>query len=380
MNNQLITTVPDFVKKKSKNFMSVSGETQNHLETIIGERRTGHWVASKNRLRLQSKIIIVNKHETANVIFAEIISVNELKSLLTFSGLNDELTQALVVAFNNTYLNTKHKNDIQGGFSVNKLTDTFTTAKVVVSSQIAFIMFHVLLKVLLRFGDEYWIDEYKLKKQFDLLAYNTDKISCFTKSYLVDDKGERTGDNVSIPIKSGFTFEDVLKTARFFIPTAPMFYRKDLPKPFPLFFHNTGSGDTALCLTLLQKGNGLCLYEETAIYRHHGERITRTLEHIDHAFVKLFKTYEYLNEYYQYILDHVFRRQLLNMSKTMLRYGSKGKKGIKKLKHAAKSFSIYFKCQPRLDLKEVIYYTNVLFFTSILMFKKNSQLFYNFLK
>lgn len=219
-------------------------------------------------------------------------------------------------------------------------------------------------------GDDYWVDDYKLQKQFDLLESNPDKVLCFTKSYLVNDKGERTGDNVGIPIKSEFTFEDVLKTARFFIPTATLFFRNDLPKPFPPFFHHTVSGDIALCLMLLQKGNGLCLYEETAVYRHHGGGITKTQEHIDHAFLKLFKTYEDLNEYYEYKLDHVFRRQLFEMSKTMLMYGSKGKKGVKKLKHAAKSFSLYFKYQPRLDIKEVVYYTNVLFFSGILKVKK----------
>jgi|GEM_PF-3415332 len=80
MNNQLIITVPEFVKRNSKGFKGVSVETQDHIERIIGEGKTGHWVASAKRLQLQSEIIIVSKHEPGKIVVAKITKVTASKS------------------------------------------------------------------------------------------------------------------------------------------------------------------------------------------------------------------------------------------------------------------------------------------------------------
>jgi hypothetical protein len=80
MNNQLVINASAFVKRNSKNFTGVSVETQDHLERLIGEGTTGHWVASVNRLRLQSQIIIVSKHEPGKIVVADVTSVEASNS------------------------------------------------------------------------------------------------------------------------------------------------------------------------------------------------------------------------------------------------------------------------------------------------------------
>jgi hypothetical protein len=78
-----MSTVVAFVKRNNTKFKGVSVETQDKLERIVGEGCCGHWRASAKRLQLQSKIIIVSKHEPGKVVVADVASVNASK---TFPG------------------------------------------------------------------------------------------------------------------------------------------------------------------------------------------------------------------------------------------------------------------------------------------------------
>ena len=218
-------------------------------------------------------------------------------------------------------------------------------------------------------GDDYWVDEFKLQKQVDLLDANPDKILCFTKSYCIDGDGKMLGDNVVIPIQDVYSFKDVINMDRFYIPTATILFRNVLDNPLPAFLTNSISGDIALCLFLLDYGDALCIHEEMAVYRKHAGGITMSAYHLNNSNILLFKLYEQVREYYHDKYKNVINARLFEMSKTILIYGSKDKKGLIKLRYALKYFPLYFRYQPSYNLKEIIYITSILFFPFLLKFK-----------
>lgn len=80
MGSQSKITVPEFVKRNAKNFSGVSVETQDHLDKLIGECKTGHWIASIRNIQKKSQIVIISKHEPGKVVVGEIASVTLSKS------------------------------------------------------------------------------------------------------------------------------------------------------------------------------------------------------------------------------------------------------------------------------------------------------------
>lgn len=219
-------------------------------------------------------------------------------------------------------------------------------------------------------GDDYWIDPHKLQKQVDLLEADAAASFSFTKSYIIDENGNRTGDNQPIPVNEHYTYHEILSQQKCFIPTATLLFRNRLPDPLPYFFTNAISGDIALHLILLSQGYGICIFEETAVYRVHQGGITKSAEHVEHAMVKQFELYELANKHYEYKYKKDFDIALHDFSNTILIYGAKEKKGIKKIKHAFKYFPLYLKYAPDVSIKKTIYYGMVLFAPGLLKLKK----------
>jgi len=105
---------------------------------------------------------------------------------------------------------------------------------------------------------------------------------------------------------------------------------------------------------------------KTAVYRQHGGGITKNKFIMTMPYVALFMLYEKTNAYLNYRYNATFRKQLFHMSKTILIYGSRDKKGWARQKHIFQYFKEYFKYQSSLDLKEFFYYLLVLYCAPLL--------------
>ena len=221
-------------------------------------------------------------------------------------------------------------------------------------------------------GDDYWIDPNKIKRQADFMEAHPDYSICFTDVDVINDTTEEHPDPFTTPVKEDYTIEDVILTERVFIPTATLFFRNQLPDPLPRFFREASSGDIAIHLVIADKGRIRYLPGKTAVYRHHAGGVTKSHQFGGWAYLQLFKLYEGANEYFNYKYDAVFRLRLGEMSRTMLMYFSKDKKGMDKLKYVLANSRNYFKYSNGVNVKELIYYTTVLFFPSLLKSKKNS--------
>ena len=219
-------------------------------------------------------------------------------------------------------------------------------------------------------GDDYWTDPRKLQKQFDLLESRPDLALCFSGAETIDEAGNTKDGIFPIPDKEVFSISDIILADRCFIPTATLFFRNVLPKPLPTFSHKIVSGDIMMHLLLTATGNAKAIPGHTAVYRWHDGGITKTDQHKKEGDRQEFMLYEYANEYLGYKYDKIFRERLLKMSKMKLVHGSRDIKGTARLKYVLKNVPDYFKYSKGINIKEIVYYTTLLFFPSLLRLKK----------
>ncbi len=219
-------------------------------------------------------------------------------------------------------------------------------------------------------GDDYWTDPNKLQRQFDFLEANPEYTMCFTRVDVIDEEGKEAEDPYPAFTKEDFVMADVVMAEKCFIPTPTMFFRNILPRPLPEFYVNAMSGDIAMHLLLSDKGKLRCLPGKTGIYREHPGGITKTEKLKKEAYGELFKLFISANEYFDFRHDKVIRERLLQMSKIKLIFGSKDLKGLNKLKYVGQNVSDYLKYSNKKNIKEMVYYTTLLFFPSLLKLKK----------
>jgi glycosyltransferase involved in cell wall biosynthesis len=222
-------------------------------------------------------------------------------------------------------------------------------------------------------GDDYWTDEYKLQKQVAFLEANPDFSMCFTGVQVVDELGwDKPLDDYFPKIeKDVLTMADFICSFKSVIPTPTILFRNVLPRPLPPFFLKCISGDIFIHFMVADKGKTKYLSDVTAVYRNHSGGITKDKEIIlvtDDMRVLL---YEETNKFLGYRYDSLFRKQLVEMLKVRIIYGSRDLGMLGKIKNLWKNLGKYIKYSDKLNIKEIIYFIGVLFFPSLL--KRISQ-------
>lgn len=110
-------------------------------------------------------------------------------------------------------------------------------------------------------GDDYWIDAYKLQKQFEVMEANP-HCSCCTHQTLIVRDGKETDEVFHTLNKTIYKLEDLLGGRRFH--TASYLFRAT---PYIKDFPKVVSGDKALILLFASIGDIYCLHETMAVYR-----------------------------------------------------------------------------------------------------------------
>ncbi|WP_018674748.1 glycosyltransferase family 2 protein [Riemerella columbina] len=114
-------------------------------------------------------------------------------------------------------------------------------------------------------GDDYWIDEYKLQKQYDFMEANPEYAICCHnfKGQLGDDIIETTFID---KIDTNNSFDIIDLTKKNFIPTLSSFFR-NIPIEFPEWMLKSPLGDLFLFLNISKYGKIKCLNEKMGVYR-----------------------------------------------------------------------------------------------------------------
>lgn len=222
-------------------------------------------------------------------------------------------------------------------------------------------------------GDDYWIDNRKLQKQFDFMEAHPDFAMCFTMANVEEWDGVKYDVSFEPPEKDVLNMADIIKSEKNLMPTATIFFKNILPNPLPDFFKNAMSGDIAIHLIMAANGKIKYLPYTTAVYRNHAGGITKTETQKNNHHKQLMLLYEQANVFYEHRFDDVVLPHLSYMSKVNITYYSKHKKGQEKLQHIREALSIYRKYNNGGTLKEQLYYVTMLYFPNLLnIFKKNS--------
>lgn len=116
-------------------------------------------------------------------------------------------------------------------------------------------------------GDDYWIDEYKLQKQYEAMEDNPEIDICATAA-TVEDAGTKKVLSEKAPFMQSciIPVEDVIKGGGGYVATNSLMYRAQLNDNMPLFRKNWRYDYTLQILGSL-RGGMLYLNDNTAVYR-----------------------------------------------------------------------------------------------------------------
>ncbi len=221
-------------------------------------------------------------------------------------------------------------------------------------------------------GDDYWADLHKLQKQVTFLEKNPDFSVCFGKADVINEEEsyQQIKHSSEDHEKDVFTIEDIIASDKHIAPTATMLYRDELPKPIPDFYLTIFSADTFILLMEVDKGKAKYMDETFAVYRNHAGGMTKTEKVKRHADYVKFQMYEKVNELLKFKYDHLFRKKLLEMTKVRMIFEAREMNMWQRLKNVTKNTPDYFKYSDKINIKEIIYYTCILFFPSLLKVKQ----------
>ncbi|MBE0421903.1 glycosyltransferase family 2 protein [Pseudoalteromonas nigrifaciens] len=120
-------------------------------------------------------------------------------------------------------------------------------------------------------GDDFWIDENKLQKQYELLVGNPESKICFTPVYLLSDEMITGVDALHADVECTISLDDVICGGGPFIPTPSIFIHSDIIQNIPLWFEDAPVGDLYLQILGASPNGALFIPDVTAVYRTFSE-------------------------------------------------------------------------------------------------------------
>lgn len=179
-------------------------------------------------------------------------------------------------------------------------------------------------------GDDYWIDPYKLQKQYDFLESHLDFSACFTNSYVLN---SLTGETVVAKkqIWDEASTQDLLKHRDNdniqMSPghTSTYFYRNQYLQTYPKWWKGTVLGDFCLYMLMSKYGKAKFINDITSVYRHRPNGVSSK----DYSFTKnaleRIYTYKHVNRDFNYkyarIINPIISDYYFSIGKRLFKTG-----------------------------------------------------------
>lgn len=159
-------------------------------------------------------------------------------------------------------------------------------------------------------GDDYWIDPFKLQKQYDFLENNSSFTLCFHNTLVIDEINNKQH-LFGFYNKSFYDGYDLLK--KWLFATSSAFFRNILEKPLPRFFLDATHPDLLLFLYLAERGKMAFINETMSVYRIHSGGITKNLfeKNLEHN-LKHIKQIKQMKIYFDTKYSSLFEKRMSN--------------------------------------------------------------------
>lgn len=156
-------------------------------------------------------------------------------------------------------------------------------------------------------GDDYWTDNSKLQKQFDLLMTNNNYGICFHKVLEMNTFNNKNKYLPSINSDKEYNIFDYIQSND--TATCSMFFRRDLFFPIPEWMYKVPFGDLGIILLILHKTSSTCmvLKDEMGVYRINSGGIHGSMKKNSKTLIRA---------YYQHIdFFNIIKKELLDDNK-----------------------------------------------------------------
>lgn len=150
-------------------------------------------------------------------------------------------------------------------------------------------------------GDDYWIDDYKLQKQVNLIDSNNNCSYVFTRKKNIN-LSEKLTTEKKYNLPDFFDLHTLLKKNIMPSTQTIIFKKNALPKKFPDFFWGAFNGDWVLLFLLTHKKTIGFIDDFTAVYREGVGVISKTPMSL--KMLNSIKTNKILNEFTNYEYDY----------------------------------------------------------------------------
>lgn len=115
-------------------------------------------------------------------------------------------------------------------------------------------------------GDDYWIDEHKIQKQYDFISKaNTD--ICFTNAYMQCPFGEKKSCFSDRDKYYRYTLSEIVRAGGGGMPTASIMAAKKILNTLPEWFSNAPVGDYFIQILGSYRTGAIYLDDKTCVYR-----------------------------------------------------------------------------------------------------------------
>ena len=176
-------------------------------------------------------------------------------------------------------------------------------------------------------GDDYWIDPYKLQKQYDMMELHPEVDIC-AHSAILESQGEKVGEVCPAKQDCIFNTEDVINGGGGFVATASLFYRSGLWKVDPPKFREVFAYDYSMQIYGALRGGMLFLADCMSVYRVATESswtvsLKKSKEKRKQHVVKVIKMLQQLNVDTNKKYDDVISRKIIEHEFNLYRWNRK---------------------------------------------------------
>ena len=161
-------------------------------------------------------------------------------------------------------------------------------------------------------GDDYWHDDQKLKKQYELLK-NSEALFCFNDIYLLEKEGEpykKHVENAKKTLNGKITAKQHIELGNPIANFSCCMYKKEALKYIPeTYWEDKDNADWLFNLYILDQKDGIYLNERCSVYRINEMGLWSRLANEEREFA-LIKAINNYNKYFNYKYKESFYKRL----------------------------------------------------------------------